>query len=142
MPMLLISEPMERLLTINVYMSTLNNSDKNFQLLQLIHQAVSKNVCAPKVTEKFSVSKQMRSSGDLEGDSQIALMLFVGVAKKSLIKKRDTIDFLGIEEEEYDFKLDKFFDSLILSENANNILDKRFFNKLTLILNYIRLHSK
>lgn len=106
----------------------------NIKFMQLLEEAVLKNTCPPREGEKFTQSKKLRVSGDLEGDSQLGVMLFVGVSATFSVPRADSADYLGIEPEEYDYKIKKY--------NSEIINNSRLINKSKLLLNYIGFYAK
>ena len=130
---------MEKLLTTNVYMSRLSPTD-SFKFLTLLKTATTKNVCEPKERENFTIPRMLRASGDLEGDSQVATILFIGIAKAFNLAPKDVMEFLGIEEEEHKFKLHKYREAM--DSQSDGIATLRFKNKKKRIRNYIRIHAK
>lgn len=101
-----------------------------FQILE----AIKKNVCAPGPDEldEFTISRAIRASTKMEGDSQLGLLLFVGVCCWYNYGYPDISALASLEYEEYQFKRNKFHRKL----KSN---DKRFLNKVKLIGNYLRL---
>jgi len=120
--------------------------------LCMIEEAVLKNTCRPREDEddKYPVDKKIRSSGSLEGDFQIGMTLFIGFADKLGIPMKDTVSFMNIENDEYNYKYEKFlFDLADAIEARSRIahiprLDQdfesyRFVTKFDLITNYMKL---
>jgi hypothetical protein len=102
--------------------------------MQLLEEAILKNTCPPRPGEKFTQSKKLRVSGEVEGDSQLGMILFVGVANYFNITRADTTEFIGIEPEEYDYKLRKFHDGTDTEET-------RMTFKFKLVSNYVKLYA-
>ena len=94
-----------------------------------IKEAVSKNVSSPRKGEKFKVTRILRASAILEEDSQVGIVLFVGVSDEKGFNETQICDYLCIEKEEYAYKLKKY--------NQKKKLNKRFQNKIKLIKNYL-----
>jgi hypothetical protein len=117
-------------------MSTSNHKVSNyFKFNQLLEEAITKNTCPPREGEVFTQSKKLRVSGELEGDSQLGVLLFVGVSAKYGVPRAETVDFLGVEVDEYDYKINKFS----IEHVAGN---QRLINKTKLIFNYIKYYAK
>jgi hypothetical protein len=97
-------------------------------------EAVRKNICAPGDDEcdDYTVSRTIRASTKREGDSQLGLLLFIGVAAEYGYGYSDISSAASIEYEEYRYKLSKF-------RRKSRSNDKRFLNKVKLVKNYLRL---
>ncbi len=132
-----------------------NSNDKFFFLL---NEAIIKNTVRPRPNEleKMTVSKVIRCSPEIEGDSQLGILLFCGIAHVQYgVSKNKIMDYIGVEPEEFRFKIDKFKKNL---DEANklpklhaNVIDVlgphqldlyKLKNKVTLINNYIKFHIK
>lgn len=99
-----------------------------------IQEAVKKNICAPgeEELEDFTVSKYIRASVKREGDSQLGLVLFVGICTELNYTYYDIAQIASLEYEQYRFKLSKY-------RRKSRSNDDRFKNKVRLIKNYLRL---
>lgn len=99
-----------------------------------IMEAIKKNVCAPgeNELEEFTISRAIRVSTKMEGDSQLGLLLFVGTCALYGYNYPDVSAIASLEFAEYHFKRNKFNRKL----KSN---DKRFLNKVKLIGNYLKL---
>lgn len=98
-----------------------------------LHEAVSKQICRPKDSERrhITVDRQLQASPAMEGDSQIGLILFVGLAGELGLDPREAMEFVGIESKsEYNYKVSKY---KTLSKAGG-----RFAVKKRLILNYLK----
>lgn len=104
--------------------------------MALIEEAISKNVCKPTKKEEleFSIDRRFRASPSAEGDSQMGIILFCGIAKDSGFTKDDILLFASIQPSVYSFKIEKY----------NRLLrqSKRFVNKVKLIKTYINYARK
>ena len=118
-------------------MSTSKRVSNHTKFMQLLEEAIVKNTCPPREGEIFYQTKKLRVSGDLEGNSQLGTLLFVGVSETFNIKRTDVVDYLGIEPEEYDYKVREY-----ISELGSNPVPIRLYNKSRLILNYINIYAK
>lgn len=123
--------------------------------LNLLLEATKKNICKPRETEiqEYTVDKLIRASGELEGDSQVGMILFIGVARDFGISTVEIIDFLGIEKEEYIYKLQKYQGKSLkfnkISTNLQNYQEEsedwntsRFKNKVLLIKNFLYFYAR
>lgn len=121
--------------------------------LKLLLAATKKNVCEPREDEVFNVERMIRASGDLEGDSQIGVLLFIGIARDFGINASDIIDFLGIEKEQYQYKLNKYTERVVktrsLSKNLGFYQEEseewntcRFRNKVVLIKTFLYFYAR
>lgn len=132
-----------------------NNTERFFYLLK---EAVIKNTVRPRPEEeeKMTVSRLIRCSPEIEGDSQLGIVLFCGIANTVYgVSDHDIIDHLGIEPEEYKFKLKKYrnnmYEASLLGPTtgeAFQVISSREFdlrklqNKVKLIKKYISLYAK
>jgi hypothetical protein len=99
-----------------------------------IQEAIRKNICAPDEAESddFTVSRIIRASTKREGDSQLGVVLFVGLADELGYKYHDIESIASLQRDEYKFKLSKF-------RRKSKSNDTRFLNKIKLVKNYLRL---
>jgi hypothetical protein len=99
-----------------------------------IQEAIRKNICAPdeKENEDFTISRLIRASIKREGDSQLGLVLFVGISDEHGYKYHDIESIASLQRDEYKFKLSKY-------RRKSRSNDTRFLNKIKLIQNYLRL---
>jgi hypothetical protein len=99
-----------------------------------IKEAIFKNVCSPDRDEDqdFTVSRSMRASSKREGDSQLRLVLFVGLSHQHGFAYHDISSIASLQREEYLYKLSKY-------KRKSRSNDKRFLNKIKLVNNYLRL---
>lgn len=99
-----------------------------------IQEAVKKNICAPgeDELEDFTISRSIRASTKREGDSQLGIVLFVGICASYGYSYSDISSIGSLEFEEYRFKLSKY-------RRKSRSNDKRFVNKIRLIRNYLRI---
>lgn len=117
-------------------MSTSNNKVSNyFKFMQVLEEAITKNTCPPRANELFNQSKKLRVSGELEGDSQLGVLLFVGICGMYGIPRAEATDYIGIEVEEHDYKANKFG----AERDSGN---SRLINKIILINNYIKFYAR
>lgn len=110
----------------------------NMDKLGMLKQAILVNTCRPKEKEreKITVDRIIQTSPSQEGDTQLGLILFIGMASKLGFKKSEIMDYLSIEfDEEYNYKLGKF------EEMLNSKDHKRFKVKVDLVVNYLFLHG-
>lgn len=125
----------EGLHTIRSYTSILSKMKAEIKL-GLVEQAVLANTCRPKASElkKITIIRKIQTSPSLEGDSQLGMILFVGVARAFFgLSQKQIMDHLSIEGgNEYEYKLGKFEELKLTS--------KRFFNKVCLAYNHIRFN--
>ena len=101
--------------------------------LFLLEEAIMKNVGRPREDEAsdYTVEKRLRASKAVEGNSQIGLILFVGLSKHFGVSKKAATIHIGLDPEGYDNKL---------SEYKKNMDSKpRFFFKDKLVKNYINI---
>jgi hypothetical protein len=132
-----------------------NDNERFFYLLK---EAVLKNTVRPRPEEeaKMTISRLIRCSPEIEGDSQLGLVLFIGMAHTIYgISDSEIMDHLGIEQEEYKFKLKKFRNNLFEAKALNPIplgtsfevfssreFDlRKLLNKVKLISNYVKFYS-
>jgi len=96
-----------------------------------LETAIKKNVASPKPDEweKYEFAKKLPSSPSAEGNYELGLMLFIGIAYGLGVSQEEIEMYLSIEEAEFDFKLMAY-------EERNNI-DPRFQTKVKLIRNYL-----
>lgn len=106
--------------------------------MQLLEEAIKKNTCPPREGEHFTQTKKLRVSGELEGDSQLGVLLFVGLSIVYRIPRAEAVDFIGIETEEYDYKASKFITEVMTDVAQNSRIDF----KARLVNNYIKIHAK
>lgn len=105
------------------------------KLLWLVREAVVKNTCRPLPIEREAYDpRSIRVSTLREGDSQIGIMLFVGVANELGFTAEEIMMSEGIEKLEVDYKIEKY--------NEKIKYDKRFGNKRKLVRNFLKLHEK
>jgi len=107
-----------------------------FRLID-IEIAISKHVCGLREREKstISVARKLQASPSLEGDSQIGIILFVGVATEEGWDYQSIMDHISIEsKKEYDYKLAKYLKVIQIND--------RFKNKVHLIKNYLKFYGK
>lgn len=104
----------------------------HFEALSVIGEAIIKNVCKPRPNEeeKFTTPRWHRASQYYEGDSQNGIVLFIGISNGRNFPVDEVMSFLGVEEAEYYFKLEKFQKKLKKGG--------RFATKVKLIENYIK----
>lgn len=138
-------------------MSIQVNSTSRF--LNLLHEAVLVNTVRPREEEmkKITVSKMIRCSPEVEGDSQLGTMLFIGIAHSFRVPQNEIIDFLGIEVEEYQFKLNKYIKHYLEAKKLPPMIKstisfdlmpssefdrRKLIAKIKLITNYIREYAR
>jgi hypothetical protein len=99
-----------------------------------IQEAISKNICAPDEFEEqdLTIIKSIRSSVSREGDSQLGLMLCIGLLSDFGYEPYDVMIFLNLKREEFKYKLSKY-------KRKSKSNDRRFLNKVRLIKNYLKL---
>lgn len=121
--------------------------------LKLLLLATKKNVCEPREDEVFNVERMIRASGDLEGDSQVGILLFIGIARDFNVNASEIIDFLGIEKEQYTYKLNKYSERVVkmrklingigfYQEESDEWNTVRFRNKISLIKTFIYFYAR
>lgn len=98
-----------------------------------IQEAIRANICPPDADEQqdLTISKYIRASVKREGDSQLGLLLFVGISKEYNYSFNDISSIASLEYEEYRNKLAKYSSKVRLG-------NKRFVIKVKLIKNYLR----
>jgi hypothetical protein len=98
-----------------------------------IQVAIIKNVCAPDEDEieNFTVERSIRSSKKYEGDSQLRVLLFIGICSEYGYAYRDISAWVSLEKQEYIYKLNKYKQRL-------KGKDDRLLRKRKLITNYLR----
>jgi len=133
-----------------------NDYEKFFFLLK---EAVLKNTVRPRQEEelKMTVSRFIRCSPEIEGDSQLGIILFCGIAYVFYgVSKSAIIEFTGMEPEEFNFKTGKFIDNYnqamqltpikgavsldLISSHEFDLLKLR--TKISLINNYIKFNHR
>lgn len=99
-----------------------------------VEEAILKNICPPKEDElgEFTISRFIRASAKAEGDSQLGIVLFIGICSEYNYSYGDISSLASLEFEEYRFKLSKY-------KRKSRSNDTRFLNKIKLIKNYLRL---
>jgi hypothetical protein len=137
-------------------MSIQVSNETNF--LHLLKEAVLANTVRPRPDEekKLTVSKLIRTSPEVEGDSQLAMILFVGIASSIYnVNSSEIIEYFGMEPEEFEFKVKKFnvhhsiskklrpLDYMSMQEDPSpmNFDMRKFANKVKLIKTYIHLYA-
>lgn len=102
-------------------------------ILPLISEAVRCNICKPDEFEKMELTshKDLRASQAKEGDSQIGILLFIGIAHMYRHTKSEIMDYIGVETDEFEYKSAKFITKM--KE------DDRFKTKVKLINNYLKI---
>jgi hypothetical protein len=112
------------------------------RLFYLIESAIRANVYIVD-GKKFDlkVDRYIVSHPHTEGDSQLALILFIGISDYYGLKERDIMDKLNIEfREEFRYKLTKF--KALTKETANPTeYQKKYMRKKSLIINYINQYE-
>jgi hypothetical protein len=105
--------------------------------MSLLSKAIQVNVCKPKKSEedKFTHDRWHRASPALEGDSQIGIMIFIGVGKDLGFTKKAISDFLSIEASEFEYKLQKYREGIAR-------VDSKIFTKARLVRNFFDLAIK
>jgi len=100
----------------------------------LLLEAVQKNcfLPSPKEQQKFTVSRILRTSPKLEGDSEIGIILYIGIGKQLGLTPSEIQNYLCIDRKEYLYKYNQFN---ILKNKA------RTMNKIKLITNYLKYRS-
>ena len=99
--------------------------------LERLYVAIRKNLARPTSEEKaeIKVDRKLAASPSLEGDTQVGMVLFIGIADSLLLDKDLVKDFLSIEfEDEYKNKLNRY--------NSKAKKNERFQNKIKLVLNH------
>jgi hypothetical protein len=94
-----------------------------------IREAITKNVC-DSGDEQYKVVKDMRANSKLEGDSQLKMVLFVGLATSHGYTQSDIMLLAHLQKKEYTYKLRKF-------RRKMAGIDARFKIKIKLINNYL-----
>lgn len=99
-----------------------------------VQEAILKNICSPSEEEvdDYTVSRYIRASTKREGDSQVGIVLFVGICAEYKYSFADISTIASLEREEYLFKLAKY-------KRKSRSNDKRFLAKIKLVKNYLRL---
>lgn len=139
------------------YMSGLipNNHDR---FLVLLNEAVIKNTVRPRPheEEKITIPRAIKCSPEIEGDTQYGILLFCGIAHVVYgISKNDIIDYIGIDENEFSYKINKFKNNLhraskmpaSFSGSAFDVLSNqdidliKIRNKVKLIKNYVEYYA-
>lgn len=85
------------------------NNEGDF--LNLLKEAVLVNTVRPRPEEekKILISKMIRCSPEVEGDSQLAMILFAGIASAIYnISPSVIIEYFGMEPDEFKYKVEKF----------------------------------
>lgn len=101
--------------------------------LELLELAILKNTSRPRPEElkKITIHRKIQCSPNLEGDSQVGMILFVGLATMLGKRIKDIMSHVSIEfDKEFNYKLAKFYK--LMGTN------QRFANKVLLVQNYIR----
>lgn len=138
-----------------MYVQIPNNYDKFFHLL---YEAISKNTVRPRPNEeeKMTVSRFIRCSPEIEGDSQLAIVLFCGIALVYYKATPEAImEHAGIESNEFIYKVTKFKSNMaealklkklpkrtpfeILSSSEIDL--RKLVNKVKMINNYINFYA-
>ncbi len=136
----------------------MSTSKKEIQLSD-IKEAVLVNTCRPSESEEqhFNFTRFIRTSQNLEGNSQLGTILFVGVAKQFGFTDHTIQSYASLEKAEFDFKFKEFKDKLKAGQvkiatyskyrnRKHNVKDDqygdddvRFSNKVSLVKNFLRL---
>lgn len=105
---------------------------RNIKLGLYIREAILKNTARPTSGEekKFTIPKVLRTSTSREGDSELGLILFCGIANELGMTIDEIVLSLSVDAAEARFKIQKF---------SEMVGDVRFDNKIKLIHNYLRL---
>lgn len=128
------------------------------RFLFLLNEAILKNTVRPRPHEeqKMSISKSIRCSPEIEGDSQLGIVLFCGIASIHYgIPKNEIMDYLGVDSSEFTYKVNKFIENTgsagklpqkfngaafdIISNNEIDLIKIR--NKVKLVKNYVQFYS-
>jgi hypothetical protein len=129
--------------------------------LHLLHKAVLSNTFRPRPKEEQALltSRTILCSPEVEGDSQLALTLFFGIANTLYgIRTINLADYLGVELHEVETKVAKFQTALrdasalpkygpprysyIGALSFRNFDVLKALNKTKLIKRYIELYAK
>lgn len=115
------------------------NSIKELAELETVIRA---NICKPRPeeTHKFTIERKLRASPSMEGDSQIGITLFVGVANDMGFAAKDIMRYLSVEEDIFRFRLKKYEKSMekTLMKPIGKLTRPRFQNKVSLIKNHYK----
>lgn len=95
-----------------------------------IREAITKNVCDCG-DEMYTIVKDMRANSKLEGDSQLKMVLFVGLAHSYGYTQTDIMLLAHLQKKEFTYKLRKF-------RRKMAGIDARFKTKIKLINNYLK----
>ena len=112
---------------------------KNDKPCVRLHKAIKANICEPKEKEleSFTIERKLRASPSDEGDSQVGIILFVGIGTANGLSKKEIINYLDIKANEYAFKLKKYNEKMKKSSDKN-----RYQIKTNLVQNYLKLNYK
>lgn len=99
----------------------------------MIQEAISKNICLPDHDEQNdpTMPRILQASPKREGDSQLGLILFIGVSNEYGYTFGDIVSIIPLEREEYNYKLGKY------KRKAKHGED-RFINKIKLVRAYLK----
>lgn len=106
---------------------------KEENVLAKLERAIRANVSPPKPEEllKYEFAKKLPASPSLEGNFEIGLILFIGIAAGFTVGTKEAVEmYLSIDSSECAFKLNDYNERLEKS--------KRFRTKIKLILNYMK----
>lgn len=105
-----------------------------------LKKAVLANTCrpTPKEDAELTTDKAIRTSPSWEGDSEIGVLLYVGLAAEMGFQLGDITTALSVEHEEAKYKINRFKE-IVAGENVARDVRWRLNNKIMLIKNYLRL---
>jgi len=97
-----------------------------------LREAVMKNTCRPTQEElaKLTIDKPLRTSRSWEEDSEMGMILFIGIATEMGADSGEIETAISVDAKEVDYKRGVY----------TKLLKRvRFTNKVVLIKNYMRL---
>lgn len=130
----------------------------NERFFSLLNEAVIKNTFRPRPHEesKMTASRIIRCSPEIEGDSQLAIVLFCGMAHVLYnVPKNEILDYLGVDANEFNYKVQKFKNNMadaasvpkkitgdafdVISGQQIDLMKLR--NKVILVNSYIKFYA-
>lgn len=109
----------------------------SFTFFKKLENAVVVNICRPDDEEikKVALHRKIKASASMEGDSQIGLVLFIGIATNDFDQNgKEIAEYLSCNPDEYRYKLKKYTRKL---ENQ----DPKYLAKIKLIKNYLKFNG-
>ena len=104
-----------------------------------LREAVIKNTCKPTEEEEKELApfKSLRTSRRWEGDSEMGLILFIGIANDYGIADFEISSMISVDQDQIDWKKN-LYKEVCASTTLSGL---RMRNKTTLVKNYLRFYD-